>query len=367
MDLPTSTPPPAVPLWVELARLLRPGVDRGDPAWGWLRRVLSGRPPHPGVVVDWDAVALASRHAEVAVLAAEAHPELARRLDVAVRRQTLVDMNLELALDRVVRALSRAGVTRVALLKGAATAHTLYDRPLQRFRRDIDLLVAPEALPDVVVALLADGWREDVSVPDRARGMGAARAWPLVLDLPIGEIGCDLHQRIFDGGYAAVDPAGVLSRARPGLAPLPVPSSEDTLLVTAAHIAKGGFGEPLKAWVDLWRAATHTDLDVAATLARAREWGVRAATWGALGVVRRWFGAKLPPALLTGLAPPLWQRRTLQWLLAGEGAHPVRQDLSRHAASAILGPLALDDRAALGAWVRQRLVRRLPVAVGGER
>jgi|GEM_PF-3180361 len=354
------------PLWVELARLLKPGVDRGDPAWGWLRRVLSGRSPKPGVTVDWDAIALAARHAEVAVLAAEAHPQLARRLDVAVRRQTLVDMNLELALDRVVRALGAAGIDRVALFKGGATAYALYERSVQRFRRDIDLLVDPRELPDAVAALLADGWREDVSDDDRALGMSKARAWPLVLDLPIGEIGCDLHQRLFDGGFFAVDPDAVLRHARPGLAPLPVTCAEDTLLITAAHIAKGGFEEPLKAWVDLWRIATHPELSVDDVLVRAHAWGLKAATWAALDVVKRWFSAKLPRGLEEGLRPPLWQRRTLRWLLRGEGAHPVRQDLSRHAANAVLGPLALDDKGKLAAWVQERLARRLPGPTGGE-
>lgn len=315
-------------------------------------------------MVDWDVVARAARHAEVVVLAAEANPELRHRLDVAVRRQTLVDMNLELALDRVRRALAGAGVTDVALFKGAATAHTLYERPVQRFRRDIDLLVAPEVLPDAVSALLADGWRADVSADDRARGLSGARAWPLVLDLPIGEIGCDLHQRVFDGGFGGVDPAGVLERARTGVAPLPVATPEDSLLITAAHIAKGGYGEPLKAWVDLWRLAVLPELDVVATVERARAWGVRTATWACLEVVRRWFGARPPDALVHGLRPPLWQRRALGWLLLGDGAHPIRQDVSRHTANAVLGPLSLDDPGALAAWVRQRIARRVPSALG---
>ncbi|TNF24898.1 MAG: hypothetical protein EP329_24010, partial [Deltaproteobacteria bacterium] len=334
--------------------------------WGWLRRVLSGRPPRAGVIVDWDAVALAARHAEVAVLAAEAHPELARRLDVAVRRQTMVDMNLELALQRVVRALDRAGIGRVALFKGAATAYALYERPVQRFRRDIDLLVDADALEAAVGALVADGWREDVSAADRAKGLEKARAWPLVLDLPIGEIGCDLHQRVFDGGFFAVDPAAVLDHARPGLAPLPVTSAEDTLLITAAHIAKGGFEEPLKAWVDLWKTAVHPELAVEDVVARASAWGLRAALWATLDVASRWFAATLPAGLMDGVRPPLWQRRTLRWLLRGEGAHPVRQDLSRHAANAVLGPLALDGRGALAAWVQQRVARRFPSGLGGE-
>ena len=363
LDSPAAGAPPP-PLAVELLRLaLRPGVERPDPAWGQLRALLAGRPVPDPTRADWDAIARAARHAEVAVLAAAAHPELARRLELAVRRQTLVDMNLELALDRVVRALERARLAALpeafALVKGAATAPLLYARTLERFRRDIDLLVSPAVFPDVVRALVADGWREDVGAADRALGPSRARAWPLVLDLPIGALGCDLHQRLFDHGQFRVDPRAVLAAARSGVAPLPVASPEDLLLITAAHLAKGGFQEPLKAWVDLARLAALPGLDRAALGARARAWGVRAATWGALEVAARWLDAPAARALQHSVQPAGSARAALRWLLAGDGAHPLRHDLSRHAASALVGPLTCDDPRALAAWTAERLGRRV--------
>lgn len=344
---------PAVP-WLELLGLLRPGVEASDPAWRQLRAALDAR-ASASTPTQWDTIAQAARHAEVAVLAAEAHPELARRLDVAVRRQTLVDMNLELALDRVARAIADVGHEHVALIKGEATAHTLYDRPSQRFRRDVDLLVSREAFPVVIASLVADGWRQVASGDEPA----TATAWPLVLDLPIGELACDLHQEVFEPGAFRVDTAAVLARAERGRSPLPLASAEDNLLITAGHMAQGGFQEPLKAWVDLQRLATSPTLDHAAVASRARAWGLVAATWACLHVLARWW--RTPSARLTAaVRPPPAQRALLAWLLAGDGAHPVRRDVSRHAAKAATGPLTCDDAAALRAWTAVRVGRRVP-------
>ncbi|MCA9518591.1 MAG: hypothetical protein KC635_26830, partial [Myxococcales bacterium] len=95
------------PLWRELLALAGSRSPRFDRRWADLHDVIAGRPARPGV--DWDAVADAAHIGEVVGVVAD-HEALRPRLAQSVRRQVLVDMSLELALDRAARALSRAGV-----------------------------------------------------------------------------------------------------------------------------------------------------------------------------------------------------------------------------------------------------------------
>ncbi|MCA9518590.1 MAG: hypothetical protein KC635_26825, partial [Myxococcales bacterium] len=59
-----------------------------------------------------------------------------------------------------------------------------------------------EELLASVAALEADGWRADPEPGEELKGPLAVRAWPMVLELPVGPICCDLHQRLFpERGY----------------------------------------------------------------------------------------------------------------------------------------------------------------------
>jgi len=328
-------------------------------AWEALHRVVAGSPVPEGV--DWDAVADAARGGEVVGVVAGSHPELQARLDTSLRRQTLVDMSLELALDRIARAFAVAKVERVALLKGSVTGPTLYRPAWRRARRDVDLLVAEGDLVRAIDALAADGWRPDVDPARLAEGPRRARAWPMVLELPVGLMSCDLHRRLFDATGFAPDEGGILARATraEGVA-LPVSSPEDTFLHTCLHIARAAFQEPLKAWVDLLMFLRWGRLDLDIVARRARSWGARAAVWGCLLVVGRWFGQPPPDRLMRAVAPALPLRAALRALLSGTGPDPLRWPLERRAAAGMTALLVRDDLRTRAAYLHALLATRLP-------
>ncbi len=336
--------------------LFTPGARATDPGADGLRRLLRGDTPDDGC--DWDAIATAARHCEVPTLAAAGHPELNRRLSRAARRQALVDMNLELALDRVARALNGAGIERVALLKGSATAYTLYDAPQQRVRRDVDILVSDADMAEVVRALRMDGWRNDAGPSEARRGPLKVRAWPLVLDLPIGEITCDVHRRLAAWESFNIDVEGILDRRVPTTAPLASASLEDLFLHTAIHLAVNGFHEPLKAWVDLVRLLRRSELDRGVIAQRARAWNASTAVWCALRVLYRWFGVE-EPDLANATRPEPARASALRWLLSGDGLYPLRSDVDKAVATAATALLVMDSAPGRVRWVLTALGRRL--------
>ncbi len=344
--------------WAELRRLLgAPDGGAPDRRWDTLRGVLLGR--DPGDHVDLQGLAEAARHGEVPTLAAASHPALGDVLKRAARRQVFVDMSLELALDRVARVLEREGLTRVALLKGSATAYTLYDAPHHRVRRDIDLLVSDADMAEILRALLADGWRSDLEPKEAAKGPLGVRAWPLVLDLPIGALSCDVHRRLTHGDRFAVDVEGILQRRRQGEARLPVAAPEDLFLHTCLHLATNGFHEPLKAWMDLvLLLGPRGRVDRQVVAARARRWGAKTAVWSALLVLDRWFGVD-EPGLRRATRPSAARAAALRWLLAGSGCYPLRQDVDKATATAATALLVTDSPAASLAWLQTALARRL--------
>lgn len=343
------------PLWRELPALWGSPRPRFDARWADLHDVLAGRPARPGV--DWAAVAEAAHLGEVVGVVAD-HPALQPLLAQSVRRQVLVDMNLELALDRAARAFARAGVERAVLLKGAVTAPTLYHPPWRRARRDIDVLVAREELVLAIEALEADGWRGDPMPGDEALGPLAVGAWPVVLDLPMGPMSCDLHQRLFSERGYDIDHDGILARRVAGLAPLPVSSPEDTFIHTALHLARSGFQEPLKAWVDLLYLARAPQLDLHLAARRARAWRAGPALWACMHVLARWLDGPGPEVLGPRSAPPRAQRALLARLLSGTGADPLRQPVSRRAAVGASALLVIEGARAHLAYLRGVVARR---------
>ena len=74
-----------------------------------------------------------------------------------------------------------------------------------------------------------------------------------------------------------------------GRAPLAITSPEDTLLHDALHIARSGFQEPLKAWVDLLYLARDPRVDLALAARRARAWRAGPSLWACArrGATRR--------------------------------------------------------------------------------
>lgn len=306
-----------------------------------LRAVLGG-PPAPSVRPA--RLAAAAREGQVVRVAARRAPEIAELLAEDAMRAVGLDLALEQA-TRTLRALFEgAGIAKLALLKGSATAHYLYEDPSERQRKDVDLLVAEAEFPAAEAALIDAGWeRIDPGTwwsesPSHRHESTFRRGFSGV------SLECDLHRRLTAWRAFAVDHAGILERARPrGGSVLPACHPRDALLHGALHAATTGYGVPLRSWLDIARLCGHPEVALEQVARDARGAGLGRALWAALRVAQRWLSAQVPEAILEGLRPPRLVARALDRLLSGQGATPVAA-----------GPLP-------AAWSRQ-LARALALA-----
>jgi hypothetical protein len=136
-------------------------MDELFPLRDLIRRTLAGEPctwprlaePAVSVLVGQGIAPLLYANARV--------PELR---DAAVRAAALEPLRT-IDLQEVLAALAGRGVTSL-LLKGAALAHDLYERPELRPRVDTDLLIDTAALPAAREVLLELGFSEQVTSGD---------------------------------------------------------------------------------------------------------------------------------------------------------------------------------------------------------
>lgn len=184
-------------------------------------------------------------------------------------------------------ALRAVGLEPV-LLKGAGLAQRLYpEQPLARPSSDVDVWVAPEALPAVGTVLRPLGFSRGA---DEAHGHHESWHAPGAL--------VEVHWRVFSGfGGNAFDDAALRARLVPGDflgRPVRWLHPDDEFVYLAAHAAKHGF---LRAsWlVDLQRAlAARGDFDWPAMGARCRDAGFHGAVSAALLVLRETLRLTLP-------------------------------------------------------------------------
>lgn len=316
-----------------------PRRELPDPVWRAVRARLGGP---PATAAPLQEVAEAARRAGVAPLLATSGDRalaqlLADDLTTAITRDALLEQT-----ERRVAALLTGEA--VCLLKGGATGRLVYDAPYLRPRRDIDVLVASDRVEPIAARFVEAGWNRRAAEAWWARDAEPYEV-TLAWELPGGGVvECDLHRRLAAWTHLGVDVAGMLSRARPGEAPLPLCDPSDALLHTCLHAVTAGFCVPLRSWVDVQRLLRHPDVDLTTVAGTARDWGVSQALWVALRIVRRWLGAAIDPVILDGLAPPPPERAALATLLSGDGEHPIRRlGAGTRAAVAAAKALALGD------------------------
>lgn len=322
-----------------------------DPVWDALRGLIRGRPV--GAQVPLDALVDAAARGHVMALAASLWPDLARHLARELARESFVQLHITRAQNELAELLLGAGLKRrPVLLKGNATAHLIYETPALRATLDVDLLVGSEDFERALAVLHAADWLDSAPETFRAVNRDDAYEHPLARDIGPVRVGCDLHRRLTRGRRFHVDHDGILDRAidLPGV-PLPVCHPEDALLHTALHAATSHFSVPLKAWVDLHRLSVHRDVDLARVAHSARAQRLASALWAGLYVISRWFGATPDPRVMDSLRPKGGRARVLMWLLAGNGATPLRQPMSPREAQLLVGPLVADRMSGRGAWV----------------
>lgn len=347
-------------------------AQASDPVWDALRGLICGRSVDPRVPLD--ALVNAAVRGHVLALAASLWPALAHKAARELAAESFVQLHITRAQGELAELLAGAGLARrPVLLKGNATAHLIYETPGLRATLDVDLLVGSEDFEQALAALHAAGWLD--SAPELFRAVNREDAYEHSLARDIGpvRVGCDLHRRLARGRRFRIDHDGILDRAVDVAGvPLPVCHPEDALLHTALHAATSHFSVPLKAWVDLHRLSVHPDVDLARVAASARDQQLASALWAGLTVVSRWFGATPERRVMDSLRPVGGRARVLEWLLAGNGATPLRQPMSPREAQLLLGPLVADQLSGRGAWIvetfqlvsRGRLARRNHAATG---
>jgi hypothetical protein len=215
--------------------------------------------------------------------------------------------------------LAAAGIPVIAL-KGAVLGERLYPDPAHRPMDDVDLLVRPADVPEVLA---------------RARRLGLARVadrHSLAFDLRFGATvvlaraghdlsrpSLDVHWRLVEdwryGGAAQAWLAGAWQRAGPTTfagQPVLALAPSDLLVHLAVHL---GLHHAFDGW--LW----HCDIALLLARERALDWdlavaiaeltGFKGALALALAASQALFGSEVPPAVQARLQP-----RSLRWRLA---------------------------------------------------
>lgn len=216
----------------------------------------------------------------------------AMQLDVA---GAMVRLERE-ALD--VASLLSARGTDFALLKGLATAHLDYDDPSHRQFGDIDLLIDPEDLDDVLKQLGEAGWSQVYALPRGHKPFTHA----VTLKGP-GLAELDVHQRIAHRALGLMVPTRSLLDARVPFTiagqPVWALSVIDRTIHAAIHsLTSRGAYRRLSSAADVLRLAQGTAPIAAEVLDRAENWRIRTLVEEA---IRHPFAAAMHPL------PPEWE------------------------------------------------------------
>jgi Uncharacterised nucleotidyltransferase len=212
--------------------------------------------------------------------AAMVHLKRARAAEVAqeARREEL--------LQRTLDALAAAPALEVLLLKGAASARTLYTSPELRPRGDLDLLVHPAQFDAALERLTARGF---VHHP-KTRGTREERPdWHerTLQDPEAPRLSLDLHRALLQPERQRLSAEGLFARSQPAPG-LPgrarLACAEDALLICALSIGAHELRVPLLLACDLLLLLERCRIEESA--ARAKETRVARALWLSL----RWLG-----------------------------------------------------------------------------
>jgi len=227
------------------------------------------------------ALGLAERHGVAPLLHAQAQagalpwlPELARR---ELRAARIAELSLEekraRALEAVLRILSGSGAERcipVLLLKGAASARTLYAQPELRPRSDLDLLIAPDDRAEALARLEAQGYAQHAMTRGTREDQPGWHERTLVHPASPGQQ-LDLHFALAQAQRHRLDARALLAASvrEPalGAAARLLPPAEATL-VCAHSLAVHELAAPLITLCDLARLLVRCDPERLARLAR---------------------------------------------------------------------------------------------------
>jgi len=294
-----------------------------DRPWKNLRKLLLGSKLSGGECNR--ELAQAAMKGGVLRLAVERDARLGRWVQEELERLVFQDLLLERAGLEVESTLATLQ-NELLLLKGSATAHTLYEHSSYRERRDIDLLATGESFDSALGKLLKAGW---MRLPDPEKPWWAKRAEGRYEETLFKEFGAnrveiDLHRRLSLYRHFKIDDGELLTRStRVDGIFFRIPATVDIALHTALHGATTGFKVPLKSWFDLHLLTQGKDFDWDTLCVRSQEWGIAAVLWSALLVLSNLFATPMPRHVAQSLKPSPPAAGALTRLLAGRGEGPV--------------------------------------------
>lgn len=278
--------------------------------------------PQPGGSVPWDALWADGLALRV----------LARGVD-AGRPDALVDHARATFAANVVRrdalqalgaALDDDAIPYVAI-KGAATLVRSPSTMRTRAMSDLDVLVSPRDFVRAQRVARALGY----DAPEQTRPLSQRWTCEVELRRRSGAFvsAVDLHRGLHHGHVWRRLAAEVLARKErvDGIA---IPSTEDALLVVAAHRARHAYRGDLREVSDAWGLLEHTR-DASPLVDRADALHVAGALWALLETLRPW--GDRGAALQSALAPrvPDASRRRLQAVIGGAERWTVQEQAGK--------------------------------------
>jgi hypothetical protein len=219
------------------------------------------------------------------------------------------------------------------VLKGAALAETIYDRPSRRPFGDLDVLLCPVDAPRAKIVLEALGYGVDPRVWNdllRQRDCQAnffkhTERGPVVVELHTDLINNPLFR-----GTVLIANESLWERARPAcLAGTEawVLGPEDQLLHLCLHLACHYFAAP-QSHRDIAQVCAMREIDWPLLVALARQARASAACFGGLFVASRLHGTPIPVSVLDTLAPRTGRLR-LEQLAEAYAAAPMHSQSER--------------------------------------
>lgn len=261
--------------------------------------------------------------------------ERARRILGSLRLLSRQSLLWEMERERLAEVFSDRGLDPV-WLKGGALRGTVYPNPVERQIGDFDLLLAGDELEPAARALESAGYESPLS--EEQRRAITRHHYHHRLTHPGGFV-VELHWALTQPSDPyRLDADALRRRSRPqavadGLV-LRAPSAEDMLLHCAAQNFEGAFGR-LRRLVDLDRiAGSDADFDWTRLEQAARRAGLDGTLAFCLQLTRSVLGTRLPPDVITDLAPSPSLR--LHTALMGPIGGLMRQEFSRRPAAAWL-------------------------------
>lgn len=174
-------------------------------------------------------------------------------------------------LKRVLEELGARGIAALPV-KGILTAHMLYEDTAERPIVDIDLRVSRTDFAGVVRLGQDRGWAPRLDSPHLGEVVFTVDGWEV-----------DVESTVSDPGLCRIPVATMIARATRRVQPFGFehlePELHDHALILVLNAFKDGLGAPSWAIEDLLRVTRHDAFVVDRLVSRARQGGVRGATW----------------------------------------------------------------------------------------